>query len=905
VLRNRRDECDVLGRLLDSVRAGESRVLVVRGEAGVGKSTLLQHVFERTPGIRVERAAGVESELELAFAGLHQLCGSMLDRAERLPGPQRTALRAALGLSSGSAPDPFLVGLAVLGLLGEVARGCPLACVIDDAQWLDRASAQALTFAARRLDATPVAMVFAVRTPSRLLELDGLPELVVSGLPDHDARVLLRTAIPGPIDERVRDRLIAEARGNPLALLELSRSLSSTELAGGYGLPAARSLIGRVEGSYLQPLGSLPRQTRRLLLIAAAEHGGDSVVVWRAADRLGIGVDAARPAGAAGLIEIGERVRFRHPLVRSAIYWAASVDERRKAHHALAEVTDAVADPDGRAWHAAHATQAPDEAVAAELERAAHRARTRGGSAAGAAFLERAMELTAEPGRRAERALAAAAAMHDAAASDAALKLLSIVEAGPVNPHRSARADLLRAQITFAARGDDAPTLLLKAARQLEPLDVGLARQTYLDAISAALFAGPLAGEASVREIAKVARTASRPAGQPRPSDLLLDGMVARFDEGYAAAAPLLKRGLSAFRTEPQSPENRVHLLWLASTTAADLWDDEAWDVLAADHVRLARDTGTLSSLPLALSQYSAVQMFAGHSAAATSALAELQTVITATGSRIVPDAALLQAALQGRETEAAALAETLHREVLSRGQGVLLAVVARAKALLWNSMGQWGEAVAAVSAVGADAPELGAPTWGALVELVEAAARNGQPDRAAAAFRKLIEPTDASGTEWALGLQARCRALVADHHSAREADYREAVDRLGGTRMRVELARSHLLHGEWLRREHRRQDARYHLRTAHEMFADMGMSGFAWRAQRELRATGEHPRQRKAERGSELTAQEAQIVRLVREDLSNSEIGARLFLSRRTVEWHLSNVFAKLGITSRKQLRQ
>ena len=498
------------------MRAGRSGALVVRGEPGVGKTALLEYVLERASGCRVARASGVQSEMELVFAGLHQLCAPMLDRLERLPGPQRDALGTAFGLARGVAPDRFLVGLAVLSLLSEVAEERPLVCLVDDAQWLDRASAQALAFVARRLLAESVALVFAARAPGEERELRGLPELMVEGLGESDARALLGSVLPGPLDERVRDRIVAETRGNPLALLELPRGLTPAELAGGFGLPDAPALSGRIEESFRRQLAALPAATRRLLLVAAAEPVGEPVLLWHAAEQLGVGVEAAGPAAEAGLCEFGARVRFRHPLVRSAVYRAASPEDQRSAHGALAEATDPELDPDRRAWHHAQAAPGPDEEVAAELERSAGRAQARGGLAAAAAFLEQAALLTPGSARRTERALAAAQAKHQAGAPDAALELLATAEAGPLDELQRARVDLLRAQIAFAVRrGSDAPPLLLKAAKRLEPLDLTLARETYLEALSAAIFAGRLATGGGVLEAAEAARAAPPAPGPP------------------------------------------------------------------------------------------------------------------------------------------------------------------------------------------------------------------------------------------------------------------------------------------------------------------------------------------------------------------------------------------------------
>ena len=901
MLLGRRTECEALERLLDDVRAGRSGALVIRGEPGVGKTALLQFALESGSDLRVARAVGVESEMELAYAALHQLCAPMLDRLEGLPAPQRDALRTVFGLTAGGAPDRFLVGLAALGLLSEVAEEQPLLCVVDDAQWLDRASAQALAFVARRLLAESVGLVFATREPSE--EFGRLPELVVGGLRDGDARKLLGSVLRGPLDERVRERIVAETRGNPLALLELPRGLTHAELAGGFGLPDAVPLSGRIEDSFRRRVEALPDESQRLLLVAAVEPVGEPLSVWRAAERLGIGVHAAAPAAAAGLLEFGAHIRFRHPLVRSAVYRAASAEERRTVHRALAQATDPKVDPDRHAWHRARAAPGADEDVAAELEQSAGRAQARGGLAAAAAFLERAAALTPDPARRVGRALAAARAKHQAGAPDAALSLLASAEAGPVDELQRARADLLRAQIAFAmSRGSDAPPLLLNAARRLEPLDARLARETYLDALIAAVSAHRLASGGGALEVAEAARAAGytrSPAQPARAPDLLLDGWVLLITEGYAAATPTLARALSAFRSgESVSKDEEIRWLWFACHTAYELWDDETWHELSIRQVQLARAVGALAELPVALNSLAGASLFAGDFAAAETQVEEAEAVTEVTGHGLAPYGRLLLAAGQGREAAASELIESSMEEVVHRGEGLGLTAINWAAALFYNGLGRYADALAAAQ----KATEHPRDMARVLPELIEAAARSGNPEDAADALERLSETTRTSGSDWGLGIEARSAALVSEGDAA-EGLYREAIDRLGRTRMRVELARAHLLYGESLRRRRRRLDAREQLRTAHEMFTAMGFEAFADRAARELLATGETARKRTVETERQLTAQEAQIARLARDGLSNPDIGARLFISPRTVEYHLRKVFTKLDISSRKEL--
>jgi DNA-binding CsgD family transcriptional regulator len=893
----------MLDRLLSNVRAGQTQVLVLRGEPGIGKTALLDHLVAAASGCQVARAAGVESEMELPFAGLHQLCAPMLGHLERLPGPQQDALRVAFGLQSGGAPDQFLVALAALSLLAEVAEASPLLCVIDDAQWLDQASTMTLTFVARRLLAESIALVFAVRQTSEPGgALDGLPAHVVKALGEADARRLLASAIPGLVDDRVRDRLVAESRGNPLALMELPRGFTSAALAGGFGLPSTMPLASRVEAGFMRRLEPLPVETRQLLLAAAIEPVGDVTLLRRVAERLGIAPGAAAAAEAAGLIEVGVRFRFRHPLVRSAVYRAASLPDRREAHRALADATDANLDPDRHAWHRAQAAADADEEVALELERSALRARARGGVAATAAFLERAAALTPDAGRRAQRALDAAQFQLHAGAFEPAAELLAMARAGPVDELNRARVDLLRAEIAFAQdRGSEAPPLLLAAARRLERLDVALAREIYLEALSAAIFAGHLAPGPGIREVAEAARSAP-PAPQARVPDELLDALALRFTEGHSAAVPVVARAVQAFRGEAVSGQEALRWLWLASTCPSDLWDHERWYSLACRHVTVARDGGALSELPLALHSCVFVHVFAGELAMAASLAEEARTVSEATGSKLAPYGALALAAMRGREREARALIDATMSEAASRGEGIGVTMAHWANAVLCNGLARYDDALASAREAARHRLELTVPRW-ALAELVEAAARTGARELASEALEQLSEATRACGTDWALGVEARSRALLSEGDAA-EPLYREAIDLLARTRVRVELARAQLVYGEWLHRGQRRSDARKHLHIAHEMFAGMGAEAFAQRARRELTATGETVRQRSVESFDELTPQEAQIARLAAEGQTNPEIGAQLFISPRTVEFHLHKVYAKLGIGTRKDLR-
>ena len=900
-LLDRIDECASLDGLLASVRQGESAVLVVRGEAGIGKTALVRYAAHQASGFTVMEVAGAEAEMELPFAGIHQLCvPSVLDKLDLLPPPQRDALAVALGRASGEVPERFLVGLALLGLLAAAAEQRPLLCLVEDAQWLDAASAMILGFVARRLVAESVAMLVTIREPSTRPDFDGLPELLLPGLPEEHARTLLMRAAPGQLDDRVRDRIVGETRGNPLALLDLPRSLSATELAGGFGLLPAANLPRHLEDHYVRRAAELPEDTQRLLLLAAAEPTGDATLLWRAAQRLGVDESSLGPAEDAELVEIRTRARFRHPLVRSAVYRAATPSERRAVHRALADAMDPETDADRLVWHRAQAATGFDAEVASDLERSADRARARGGAAAAAAFLAHATELTPDPAERGRRALAAAQAKFDAGASDAALELLATAELAPLTELQGAHLECLRAEIAFErTRGKQAPGLLLAAARRLEPLDPALARETHLEAISAALFAGRHRSTPDVREIAAAARGAPPGPEPPRAIDLLLDGLSTSFNDGYAAGVPPLRKALNAFQEVDALAARDVRWLWLACRLAIDLWDDELWHLLATRGVRVARETGALAMLPGMANFLAAHHVHSGRVEEAAGLIEEVEVLTQAIGIPPLKFAAGTLAAWRG-DAERLRGMEGPVQSATARGEGLSQALYLWNTALLHNGLGRYSDALAAAQTIceHEDVVAYGA----ALVELVEAAARLGLRDTAAPALERLSERTRASGTEWALGIEAGARALLT-HGADAEGLYGEAVERLSRSRGVVHHARAQLLYGEWLRRENRRLDARVQLRAAHETFSGIGAAGFAERARHELMATGETVRRRTEDTRGHLTPQEAHIARLARDGLSNPEIGAQLFLSPRTVQYHLRKVFLKLQIASRNEL--
>ena len=915
-LRGRGSECETLRGLISTVQSGSCQVLVLRGEAGVGKTALLEYLTELASGFRCVEVAGVQCDMELAFAGLQQLCAPLMNHVDELPEPQREALNVAFGRGVGATPDRFLVGLAVLGLLAAAATDQPLLCIVDDAQWLDQVSVQTLAFVARRVMAESVALVFAARDRGAEA-LAGLPDLTIGGLSDADAQALLDSVVLGRIDGRVRDRIVAETRGIPLALLEVPRNVSAAELAGGFGNLGVRRSAGQIEENFVHRIQSLPAPTQTLLLVAAAEPVGDAALFLRAAAQLGIAVDGLAPAEAAGVIEFGPRMRFHHPLMRSASYRAADLTDRRAIHRVLADATDPQSDPDRRAWHAANAAAGPDEAVAAELETSAGRAQSRGGIAAAAAFLERAAVLTSDPARRGSRALAAAQAKRDAAAPEAAHELLAIAELGPLSDLQRAQVVRLRAQMEFArSRGGEtgAPQVgqtapqLLNAARRLEALDDDLARETYLEALAAAMYAGRLGEPGALANVADAARAAvgSTPKLH-RPIDLLLSGWANRITGDVTAGADALRAALELMCEQAKQNDGQA-LHWMPlglaialESAAAELWDDSIYHQLATVVVRQARDAGALAVLPPALVYRAGVHVQAGEFATAATLIEEANSIAAATGYMPLKYHSLSLAAWRGIPADAAGLIEAAVADGTARGEGRVLGATGCLTAILYNGLGRYEEAFA-VAREACEHEDRGIYGW-CLIELIEAGARSGEQETAVLATQRLEERALASGTDWGLGILASSRALLAEDELA-DSLYTEAIERLERTRIVAHLARAHLRYGEWLRRVNRRIDARQHLNGAYEKFTRMGAQAFAERARRELVATGEKVRKQHVSSGDELTAQEAQIARLAGDGLTNQEIGAQLFISTHTVEWHLRKVFVKLGITSRRQLR-
>jgi DNA-binding CsgD family transcriptional regulator len=903
-LTGRAVELAALKRLLDATRAGHGRALVLQGEAGIGKTALLQFASEHARGFRLLRAEGAEFEMELPFAALHQLCLPVLERLECLPEPQRGAMTAAFGLRAAPAPDPFMVGAGLTSLLSDVADDSPLLCTLDDAQWLDQASARALAFAARRINGERVAMLFARRGARSGDALQGLPSLELEGIGEDDARALLASEVHVALDVDVVDRIIDEARGNPLALLELPRGERPADLAGAFALSHRQTVSATIEASFRRRIELLPPDSRRLLLLAAAEPLGSLPLLLGAAERLGLDLEAAAPAEADGLVELGRQVRFRHPLARSAVYLAAAPEERREAHQALGEATDRERELDRRSWHLALASASPSEEVAQDLERSADRAKARGGVAAAAAFLELATQLTPDQARAASRALVAARAKFEAGDDEAASRLLAVTEKHSRDELELATVGALRARIAFqATRGDAAAAQLLRAAIGVAALDEAQARETFMEAFAAAMYVGRFSGAGGVTEVAKAVRESVRVPSHASPVDLMLAALTAQEIDGYVLATPAVRRAVAAFAAEADPAPATLRWMWMAAILATDVWDEEAWQTLSERQVRRTRHAGLLGTLPSALRFRALAHTMAGELSDAAALVAEAHTIEWATGgpSLVYGDAALV--AWRGERERSLSLLESGRRDATSRGEGRTLSVLEYSNAVLLNGLGRYDDALAAARRV-CDHNELGIRAF-ASIELIEAAAYSGRPELAAEELDRLSARAAASGTDWAVGVRLRSSALLRGEQDEADGLFRGAIERFERTATRTYLARAHLVYGEWLRRAGRRRDARAHLITAHDMLTSMGAAAFAARAARELRAIGHRARARTPHTVDVLTPQELQIAQLVATGATNKEVASELFLSPRTIDAHLRGIFRKLGITSRHQLRE
>lgn len=908
-LRGRERELAVLASVLHRPARGQSGVLLITGEAGIGKSALVDAAVRAAPDeLRIERATAAESEMALPYAGLHQLTAGLADESSTLPTPQRAALDAAFGRSGDDeSPNPFLVGLAVLGLLVQASARQPLACVVDDAHWLDAQSAQVLAFVARRLAAERVALILAVRTADG--EVEGLPELAMEGLAEADALALFAHALPGAVDERVRDQLLAESRGNPLALLELPRALTAAEFGSAHtGRPAP--LVERIEDSLLAQVRALPEPAQRLLVVAAAEPTGDPVLLRRAADALELGTEAFDAAVSAEALTVGARFELRHPLVRSAVYRAAPAEERRRVHAALADATDPEIDPDRRAWHRAQATVSPDETVAADLERSAGRARRRGGAGAAAAFLERAAALTPDRERATVRLVAAAQAMQDAGAPQDALRLLAAAPDDALPPREAALAAALRARARYALDRDAtiAPALVA-AAQRLAPLDAAAAREAYLDAFSVARYAGRVAQAVepdaspaiSLADVGHAVLEATRDETPERPLDLVLQGQARIAVRDYAGGVPLLRRAFAAY--DPRTARS-ADLPWIlrACQEAFDIWDLDALRTLSAAQVELARAGGVLAALPNALNLRGVALLQDGDLDAAAVVADEIELIKQVTRQSFPANVHVVVAAWRGREAVAQPLIAELRAGALARREGLALSIADFAEAILFNGLGRHAEALAASRHQLPYAGELRV-TMRAMTELVEAAVHVGEHAVAEQALAQLQSISEPLGGRWLGGELELATALVAGEDDAAEAHYLAAVEQLDASGLFLVAGRARLCFGEWLRRRRRRIDAREQLTEAERRFTARGAEAFAARAARELTSTGAKARPRIPGASDALTPQELNVARMARDGLTNREIATRLFVSDRTVEYHLRKVYGKLGITSRRAL--
>jgi DNA-binding CsgD family transcriptional regulator len=899
-LLDREPEIGAIDRFLMSARGGAGGALVIRGESGIGKSALVGYAIASAFGMTILRVTGVQSEMELEFAGLNLLSSPIHDTIAGLPLQQRDVLTTAFGASATTAPDPLNVSISLLALLSTVAVKQPVLCIVEDVQWLDSGSGEVLALMARRVEREPIALLFTLLEPGAPGLLEGLPSLRLSGLPSYAARDLFAAAADSPVADHVLDRAVAELHGNPLALLELPAQLTPAQLAGDSVLPRMLPLGASLTYSVMRRVRALPADCQLFLLLVAAEPDADADIVWRAAEKLGLGSAASERAVAEGLLRIGAKITFSSRFMSVAVYVAASAAERRRVHAALAATTDAELDPDRSAWHRAGASTGPDEEVGEALERAVGRGLDRGGYPRAALLLERSAQLTPDPHRRAERYLSAVDAELQGGGADQAATMLTAL--GTTDELQRVRAERLRLSIAIEHGTSAQPAkMLLDLAHELEPLDVRLARDAHLDALMAAVLAGDLDVRDGARVIARTAQSAPRVAKEKVVAgDLLLDGIATMYAESRVAAAPILRQAFDMLRTE-----GKLSSLRFGCVAAAELWDEEVIHELALRRVEIARTRGARFALSRSLNFLGgAYEMLVGRFDAAEAYLEEAREIAAAThspraGDRSAP-AHLILSAWRGQEIEVRALAEGAIREAAGRGDGVEVSAVQYARALLDIGYGRYRSALR-VAREATERDVIVITTW-ALPELVEAAARSDELEEASAAVERLTDSTLAGGTDLGLGILTRSRALVADKRDA-AALYEEAIERLGRSRATPQLARARLVYGEWLRRSRRRKDAREQLRIAHQMFAAMGADAFAERARSELAATGERSRRWTAETMDLLTPQEARIARLVAEGASNADIAAQLFISPRTVEYHLSKVFRKLGVSSRTQL--
>jgi len=885
----------VLDDMLRMARDGQGVALVIEGDPGIGKTALLDALADRATGFIVLRAVGTETEMAIDYAVLHQLIHPRMELVDRLPQVQRAALRVALGLESGPAPDEFMVGLGVLGILGEATAEHPMLCIIDDAHLVDHASLFACGFVARRLQAERAAVCFGCRRADELPEVAGIEVLRIGPLDPEASRQLLDEHVPGPLDPAVRERLLNELRGNPLALRELPYGLTVEQISGGFGLPTTATLTGAIEDSYRRRVRQLPEQTRRLLLLAACDATGDAPLFRAAARSLGLDPADTAPAERARLVEVDEHhVAFLHPIIRVVCYRDAPVSERQRAHRALAAAMDESRAPERRAWQLARAADGPDDQLADLLEQTAGRAERRGGVAAGAAFMERAAQLTVDPRKRALRMIAAARDKLEVGAVDASAAILADLDPAPLTEEERPRLRLLKAEVEgFRTNTCDVVRDLLGVGAGLAKHDAYLSRETYLEALEANTYAESFSDMSSAQVAAQCAHAPA--VEHPRGIDLLLDGLVTRFLEGPSRAAPLLEAAVAAM-----APTADLRWVSLGIRAAIDAWDAEGAALLAEAAERTGRSTARLRSLPLALNYLAIIRGARdGRLRYAEEMIDEAERISAAMGLEPWYYGRLMLTASRGDADVFASVAARADELARQQKDGSLIAYCMTCEAVLRVGLADYRRALTVALPVAA---EDGLGHSAVLPELIEAAVRVGDMAAARHGVAQLAPCLEGRRGAYAAGIWARSRALVAEDGEA-AALYEQAIEALGQGPTRWHLARAELLYGEWLRRRGERAAAREQLRAAYERFAEAGGRGFAERAYGELAATGEHARRRTPEARDQLTPQELRIARLARDGTSNPDIAAQLFISRSTVEYHLHKVYVKLAIGSRAEL--
>ena len=917
VLIGRSAEQAALGRLVDSLAHGLSAALVLRGDAGVGKTALLAQLPHIAPDVDFTWLSGVESETSLGFAGLHRLLIPHLHRMQEVPPVQRSALASALGLTEAKPTNVFLVGQAVLTMLADAAQARPLVCVIDDAQWLDQESVEVLAFVARRLFAEQLGVVFSVREPPRNQQFEGIAELSISGLETEEAAAMLATITSQRVDPKVAEHVAQMVAGNPMAVGEVGRQLADARLTPDLLLNGPLPLGRRLEEHFRTQVQDLPASCRAVLLLAATHTSTDTAVLRRAAALDGLDLEAAAPAQTNSLIERGADIRFRHPLIRAAVYAAASPAERRHAHKTLAAVIDKTTDRDQHAWHLAAATLLPNENVAAELEGCAVIARSRGGYSDEASFLARAAALSPDSSRAASRYLDSATAALNSGAPHRATELLNLATPHLREPFARVHAQLIHVDIIINSGLEPYTALTskrLEAARALITSDSALARQTLLEAIRSGILCGSYSSDTTLEQLGRTALDLW-PAldGAHSVDDFLLQGLATAITDRFTEAAPALRRAVGMLDqivsgTELESSTRLMIFdtrVYLGHYAAICIFDDRRLIRLLRDAVDSQRERGILHSLVIGLHILAIHESVMGNISSAVAHKEEAHAVAKALGytgqrmSATLPNAQLL--AWQGRDHEVLEVTTSMFAFAGYLQVGELKRAARHALIVMHIGRGDYEQAFATgMQGLADNYTHLEVES---LPSIIEAALRTGRQDVADDVLSKLRTIALASGTNWALGLLTRCSALAAAHKIEAEALYRESIAYLDETIVLTDQARAHLAYGEWLRRQQRYIEARTELRIAYDMFFSMGAPAFAERARVELAAAGAKIKKAKIGTLSTLTPQETQVVELAATGATNQEIATRLFLSTHTVAYHLTKAFRKLGVSSRREL--